>query len=113
MIPRQWLLDVSAQKRVSYNLSSGVVVGFVDGDDFSVYLEDELNYPDHFIVYFDQKGRVLESQNGVSGGGFVLFNLPFGARTVTVLPKNSASIFTQVVVPEAQVVNVLSHSFQP
>ncbi len=113
MIPRQWLLDVSAQKRVSYDLSSGVVVGFVHGDNFSVYLEDGLNYPNHQIVYFDQEGRVLDGMEGVSGGGFVLFNLPFGARTVTVLPKNQSSIFTQVVVPEARVVNVISHSFKP
>ncbi len=112
MIPRQWILDISAQRRINYNLSMGMAVGFIEGDDFEVFLEEDVLSPASEILYFDQEGHLLNRSHGVAGGGFVLLNLPLGLHQISVLPKTQNVVFTQVVVSEGQTANILKHNFQ-
>lgn len=108
VVRRDWLLSVAARRRVNLDAGVGTIVGFAINDDFVVRLEDRDEgdgRPE--IIYFDSRGQAIFGEEGVAGGGFVIFNVRPGLSTVTVSTKSSQEIFSQVVVPSAEVVNAL------
>ena len=106
IIPTEWLDSIKASQKVNINPDTGVVVGFHQEKAFEVHLESGLNAPGLKIIYFDNEGRVLPTDSGVPGGGFVAFNVPLGFRTVTLVP-DSGSLETQVTVVEQGYTNIV------
>jgi len=68
-------------------------VGFTMGLNYSAYLALD-NYSSNNIAYFDQTGKLVPA--AVVGGGFILFNVPSGAREVVLQENGSERIFSQV-----------------
>lgn len=107
LVSRQWTQGLAAQHRVSFEPDRGVVIGYFDQDDFEVYLDEGLNFPAQNIVYFNSEGRGLNQNEGVRGGGFIMYNVPIGMRTITVIPKHSKEYLVRTLVAEPGVLNLL------
>lgn len=108
-VRRDWLMTLVSRKKVNLDSSVGIVVGYKMPDNFTVRLDtrnESSSTPD--IVYFDSKGQALFSDEGVAGGGFVIFNVPIGLQTVAISTGSSAAITTEVVVATPEAVNVIS-----
>ncbi len=108
VVRRDWLLSLAARRRINMDTEVGTVVGFAMNDDFIVRLEgaDEGD-AEPVIVYFDTQGQALFAEEGVAGGGFAIFNVPSGLRTVSISTKSSRQLFTQVVIAAPEVVNAV------
>ncbi|MCB0364181.1 MAG: hypothetical protein H6624_13775 [Bdellovibrionaceae bacterium] len=107
LIPSEWLQQLAIDKRVNLEGQKGVVVGFVNGKDFEVFLDEKESYPLENIVYFDKDGLIVRDKKGVAGGGFVLFNTPTGFKSVNIVPSGSDKILTRTIITEPAVTNVI------
>ena len=107
MIPSGWLQKLAIDKRVNLEGQKGVVVGFVNGRDFEVYLDDKEVYGLENIVYFDKEGNIVRDRKGVAGGGFVMFNTPTGFKSVNIVPQGSDKVLTRTIITESAVTNVI------
>ena len=107
LVRANWLEQLETDLEMDLSPDLGVIIGYVDGSDYDVFVDQGIAYDSRNIVYFDKQGR-LTYDSGKEGGGFVLFNVPTGMHTVTVLPKEARRIFTQVSVVGADAVNVIS-----
>jgi len=108
MVRRDWIESVAARKRVNLMAGVGVVVGFMVEDDFVVHITGETKQSvEPEIVYFDPQGQALFTEEGVAGGGFVIFNAELGLKTVTIVKRSKGTVFTQAIVVEPEVTNVI------
>lgn len=107
MIPSHWLADLAIKKRINLEGEKGVVVGFVNNKDFEVFIDDKEPYLPENTVYFDRDGQILREGRGKAGGGFALFNLPTGFRSVVIVPSGSDRVLSRIVVAEPAVTNVI------
>jgi hypothetical protein len=109
MIPSEFLEQLAFRNKINKQPNTGVIIGIVPEDDFDVYLSHEHQYPRDQIVYFDALGNF--SEKGVAGGGFVLFNVPFGTQSVVVLSKKTEMLSSQVLSVDPDVTSVLKFRF--
>ncbi len=110
MVKREWLTAIFNAQNILALPGRGIIVGFVDDEDFEVELTGYTPQERMQIVYFDREGQVLPNRkNGIAGGGFVIFNAPLGLQTVYIHPLQSRETFSQVVVAEPEYVHVLTH----
>ena len=93
MIQEAWLSEIKRMKLINENPAAGTIIGFTMGLDYSAYLALD-SYDSANIAYFDQGGKLVASP--VNGGGFVLFNVPAGAREVVLQENGTDRIFSQV-----------------
>lgn len=111
MIRHDWLTNLFNQQNTLALPGRGMIVGFIDDQDFEVELTGYAAKEKMQIVYFDAKGNPVQGRrNGVAGGGFVIFNAPLGLQTLYVHPLNAKETFAQVVVAEPEYVHVLTWS---
>jgi hypothetical protein len=108
MIRRDWLTSLFNKNNILALPGRGMIVGFVDDQDFEVELTGYPSTEKMQIVYFDSRGVQVEQKNGMAGGGFVIFNAPVGLQTLYVKPLNSKEVYAQVVVAEPEYVHVMS-----
>lgn len=108
MVRKAWLTDLFNKNNVLALPGRGMIVGFVDDQDFDVELTGYAPKERMQIVYFDAQGHQIQSRNGVAGGGFVIFNAPIGLQTLFVHPNHSKDTYAQVVVAEPEYVHVMS-----
>lgn len=109
LIRREWLREIYNQSQAITLPGRGIVVGFVDDQDFEVEMTGYNRAESPQIMYFDADGKVIKSRTGVAGGGFIIFNAPNGLQTVFVHPLQSRESFSQVVVAEPDFVHVLTY----
>lgn len=110
MIRSMWLEKMRGSMKMNPEPHSGTVVGFIQGSQpYKIALEERSLLASSRVLYFDARGEVLNQDYGQPGGGFVVFNVPEGFRTITVQPSGSAKMFTAVTLVEARVTNVISH----
>jgi hypothetical protein len=109
VVRRDWLMSLASRRRVNLDSGVGLVVGFAMEDDFVVSVQGADNEGESMpvIVYFDPRGQAIFGDEGVAGGGFAIFNVPAGLRTVNVSTKNSRRLFSQVLVAAPEVVNAV------
>lgn len=111
VVKRDWLNQLAVEQRIVPVEGTGTIVGFVDDQDFEVTMSGAQAYQNLQIVYFDAQGRPLPSgRTGIAGGGFAIFNAPAGMQTVYIYPGPSREAYSQVVVNEPGVVNVMTWS---
>lgn len=108
LISEEWIAKIQDQIQLSTTPNTGTVIGFVPSmEEYDMYLiADE--YDTNQVVYFNQNGQI--SKIPVSGGGFILFNVPVGAREVVVQEKKSERIYSQVHFVKASQTSVSHYS---
>lgn len=110
MVKREWLMRIFNSQNILALPGRGIIVGFVDDEDFEIELTGYGPQERMQIVYFDRDGNILSGRkNGVAGGGFAIFNAPMGLQTVYVHPLQSRETFSQIVVAEPEYVHVLTY----
>jgi len=92
-IREDWIKQIQSQRLINDKTNTSTFVGFVPDMEYQVYLVYE-GYNRDQIVYFDSQGRI--SPVPVSGGGFILYNVPEDAREVIVQQEGSERIYSQV-----------------
>lgn len=107
VISRDWLTALIARKKVNLDSNAGIFVGFVVDEDFEVVLDIDAKIDSSQLVFFDGAGNVIYGNKGVAGGGVVIFNVPTGYRTISMVGKNKNKIFTHAFVAEDRFVTVL------
>ncbi|MGE0762902.1 MAG: carboxypeptidase-like regulatory domain-containing protein [Bdellovibrionales bacterium] len=108
VVRRDWILSLASRKRVNLDAGVGIAVGFGLPEDFTVHLdrtEDSSATPE--IVYFNSQGQAMFTDEGVAGGGFIVFNVPTGLRTVTLASKSDRKLFRQVILSSSDAVNLV------
>ena len=107
MIPSKWLQQLAIEKRINLEGQKGVVVGFVNNKNFQVFLDEKQPYGHENIIYFDKNGEIVRQDHGPAGGGFVLFNIPKGFRSINIVANGSDRILSRAVIAESAVTNVI------
>lgn len=109
MVRHDWIQSLVARRRINLGGDVGVVVGFVANDSFTVSLEAAENSDrDVEVVYFDSMGRPLYGEEGVPGGGFAIFNVSPGLRTITLASRNHSQIYRELMVVDNQYTNIVN-----
>lgn len=110
MIQTLWLEGLRGTLRLNPEPATGTIIGFIQGSSsYKIALEDKSVLPSSRIVYFNNKGEPVEQSFGEPGGGFVVFNVPEGFRTVTVQPSGSLKMHATVALVDGKVASVISH----
>lgn len=91
-IETQWIEEIKNEQNIATNSTSTITVGFINGDDFEVVVGAGALEGIAKILYFDEKGKI--SKRGVAGGGYIIFNLPSGLQSLTILPEKSKQVVT-------------------
>jgi hypothetical protein len=113
MIQTSWIEGLRGSQRITPEAATGTIVGFVRGASlYRVALDEKSVGSASRIVYFDAKGDVARNQYGEAGGGFVIFNVPTGFRTVLIQPSGTTKALGSAVLVDSQVTNVISKSLQ-
>lgn len=108
LFTKNWLDEFKAYLKVSDEPQTGNVVGFVQGDDFTVELQNKDDSSK--IVYFDQQGHF--SNQGLAGGGFIVFNLEENQVNLTLLSKRNSKEIVRIVRPEKEWTHVINANFE-
>lgn len=101
MIEKQWFQKVKAKllnqekQSTSEKLPNGSIVGFVDIEDFEVFVP-ELDRATTKIIYFNKDGLFLEGARGLKGGGFVLQNSKKGMQSFFIFDPKSKKFIPQI-----------------
>lgn len=73
--------------------NTGIIIGFTKDLEYDAYLVSE-GYNKNNIVYFNSLGEPTPAPT--QGGGFVLYNVPIGAREVVLQERSTEKIYSQV-----------------
>ena len=110
MVQTQWLEEIRNALKVNKELNTGTVVGFVQGSaPYKISLEQASIGANSKMIYFSSRGQQTGLDYGEPGGGFIIYNLPEGFRTITVQPSGSVKTYASVILVESKVTNVISH----
>ena len=110
MVQSQWLEENRNILKINKEPNTGVAVGFVQGAaPYKVALEQASIGIGTKIVYFNNRGLQTGLDYGEPGGGFVIYNLQEGFRTVAIQPSGSTKAYAAVILVESKVTNVISH----
>ena len=112
VISSSWLDKKVKTLRLNKDSTKGVIAGFVKGDGFEVFPGRELEgWSDQDIIYFDEKGRALPKKIGRAGGGFIMYNVPESVTSISIIPKKSNKIFTQLAITDRYFISVMNVDF--
>lgn len=108
LVQWSWLSAIKNYLRINDSPDSGIVVGFVPNEDFEVYLAGYDDFDTQNIVYFDMQGRILQNNKGISGGGFILYNVPPDTHEIVLVGRDSQKISARVLPVDPNMLTVLS-----
>jgi len=110
MISSAWLADIRGKARINTDQGSGTVVGFVQGSTvYKVAIVNSSLAGNARVIYFNNRGDLTPDDYGQPGGGFVVFGVQEGFRTITVQGAGSPKVHSAVTLVDHNVTNVLSH----
>lgn len=95
LISKSWLYGLVAELKINIHPESGIIMGFVHDEDFSVEIPNYEKYKNS-IIYFDYAGRITKQRSGAQGGGFIIFNLPSDIYEVLVIGAKSQKIYSRL-----------------
>jgi hypothetical protein len=95
LVRSDWIQSLKQARRIDDEPDTSMIVGFVQDENYDVYLPHIDNFPPKNIVYFDSQGQIIEQ--GVAGGGFVLFNVIPGTHSVVTVSKSTNMAHSQVI----------------
>lgn len=108
LFTKNWMDEFRAYLKVSDEPQTGNIVGFVQGDDFTVEVQNKESSSK--VVYFNQQGHF--SNQGVAGGGFIVFNLEENQVNLTLLSKRNNKEIVRIVRPEKEWTHVINANFE-
>lgn len=108
LVQWSWLSAIKNYLRINDSPNSGIVVGFVPDEDFEAHLAGYDTFDQQNIVYFDMQGRILQNKKGLSGGGFILYNVPPDIHEVVLIGKSSQKISSRVLPVDPNTLSVLT-----
>ncbi|MEQ1721947.1 MAG: hypothetical protein ABL930_02145 [Pseudobdellovibrio sp.] len=94
LIQQSWLAAIKNAKAIPELANTGIIIGFTTDLVYDAYLATD-SYDKNNIVYFDHYGQLTSAPT--QGGGFILYNVPVGAREVILQEKSLDKIYSQVV----------------
>lgn len=109
MISSEWLAELRTIAKINEMPETGTIVGFFGEERFEAYLAGQDKDSPATIVYFDAAGKYVGGKQGVAGGGFIIFNAPYGTHE-SVIVGASEKVFSKVVPVDVETVSVLSFS---
>ena len=110
MIQTSWLEQLRGSRKVSNEIHTGTVVGFIQGNaPFEVQMDEKSVGKSSKLYYFDRRGEILSQSFGEPGGGFIIFNLPEGSRSLLVQAKGMSKSYAATVQVESRVTNIINH----
>ena len=80
-VKKSWFYELTEGVVKNFNDYSSIYIGFVNGADYKVTMDDKANSSIK-VIYFDSQGNKTET--GKSEGGFIIVNMPQGQRTIFV-----------------------------
>ncbi|WP_413289530.1 hypothetical protein [Bdellovibrio sp. HCB337] len=110
MLSHAWLTEMKRTAKINEMPDTGTIVGFFNEESFEVYLAAQAQNSPAYILYFDAAGRVIEGNRGQAGGGFIIFNVPYGTQETVVVGSTSEKVFSKVVPVDMESISVLSFS---
>lgn len=108
LFTKNWMDEFRTYLKISEGPQTGNVVGFIQGDDFTVEVQNKESSSK--VAYFDQQGRF--SNQGIAGGGFILFNLEEDEVNLTLLSKRNNKEMVRIVRPEKEWTHVINANFE-
>ncbi len=108
MFTKAWLDELRGTVKVNDDLHTGNIVGFVQGDDFTVEIPNKESLSK--TTYFDQRGRL--TVKGVSGGGFIIFNLEEDIPNILIVSERTEREIGRIVRPDRQYIQVVNAAFE-
>lgn len=108
LIQFSWLSSIKSFLKIDDSPSGAIIVGFVPDEDFEVYIAGYDNFNQRNIVYFDMQGRILQNRKGVSGGGFILYNVPEDTHEIVVVGNRTQKIYARVLPVDPNSLSVLT-----
>lgn len=107
MVIPEWLAEIKTIAKVNEISQTGTIVGFFGEERFEAYLAGQDKNSDVTIVYFDATGKIADNRRDAVGGGFIIFNVPYGTQE-TVIVGASEKIHSKVVPVDTDTVSILS-----
>lgn len=95
LISSSWLQGVASRQKINLIPQHGIIVGFLLNEDDQIYLGHLNDFDQTNIVYFDSFGNSTDTS--VTGGGFIIFNVPPGPQSVVKASGVSDLLDVQVV----------------
>jgi hypothetical protein len=90
-----WMKKMRDKLGLSASAVGTAAVFFVTGDEFDVTIGAGQDAALKNIAYFNSAGHFTDRPTG--DGGFVVFDLPRGFATVTIVPEHTKKVITQLV----------------
>ena len=109
---RAWINEIIAKYKINRHPDLAMVIGHVSHSSFRAYIENVND--DTEIVYFDSYTRETSQEPllDLERGGFILFNVEPGLRSVHLSPSHSQqSVAIKTVIADSDFVSVFSHDF--
>jgi len=118
---KDWISSQLDKVGMKYDETNGLLLGYVDGPQFNVRLDDGTDLQDSAdandqnVLYFDETGVLDPSlTTGAAGGGaFMMTNLKPGLHTLVVTGESGEMVSSRIFVSEGGVLNVLSMPLRP
>lgn len=107
IVRRDWALSVAVRRRINLGAGVGMAIGLVDDSSFVVRVSEKTSGEKEEIIYFDRNGQPVYGDEGPQGGGFVIFNLSPGMRTISVVKNSSLKLKSSVIVSDPLYTNII------
>jgi len=109
MIPTAWLDGMAGALRLNRNAKLGTMVGFIQGrQGYKVAMDEAALTEESRVIYFDKRGEWTRKDYGVPGGGFVIFNVKPGFRSVLLELSKSTRVFATQTLVDPTVTNIIN-----
>jgi hypothetical protein len=105
MIQEKWLTQIKKMKLINDLPSHGTVIGFTPQLKYEVFLASD-HYDKGNVVYFTKDGEIASVPQ--ANGGFIMFNVPVGAKEVVLNNLENEKIFSQALSVHDQQVSAIT-----
>ncbi len=105
MIQENWLNQIKQSKLINDLPAHGTIIGFTPQLKYEVYLAAD-NYDKSNVVYFTKEGELASTPQ--ANGGFIMFNVPEGAKEVVLNNLENEKIFSQVLSVDSQQISAIN-----
>lgn len=107
MVSYDWAEKLALESKIVIDRSRAMASGYFIGKPYRIFTDDK----EAKVIYFDNKGSLLAGNEGAADGGFVIFNLESGLKTLVVEAYGEEAPITKVILADPSVVSVLTHRF--
>ena len=106
LVSEEWLMQILQPKWSNIDAQKGTVIGFVQDENFEVYLAGDENFSAENITYFDGQGNF--SREGIKGGGFIINNIDPDTHEIVVYGKQSEKLSSRLLPVDEKSISILS-----